>query len=273
MIIFWFSLITIGVIVISTAIALVVSKDYLFNLANEFRAVGKYKDITDTTGKTRCVTIDYEGDFHADLVPAIVNNGRYYICNKATNEFELTDGDGYADWFKGQDNIMGGNLIPAVRLLKFLRDYKDEFDTKSIILTTIAGMQASNVDAISASYKDIPTALTTLLKRINQFLSQFKAPPSIFNPAMPGENFDRHWKKEKKGFAAFQGAIQKYSAIAEQAIEIIDTDEQLKKWQELFGDKFEINGNTGSKESSNPYAGSGVGAIVKPQQPWLVSNV
>jgi len=43
----------------------------LTNLADGFRDSDRYKDITDTNGKTRCVTIDYEGDFHVDLVPIV----------------------------------------------------------------------------------------------------------------------------------------------------------------------------------------------------------
>src|SRR5438874_710633 len=46
-------------------------KDYLEKLAAEFKQTERYKDKVDTRGKTRCVTIDYESDFHIDIVPAV----------------------------------------------------------------------------------------------------------------------------------------------------------------------------------------------------------
>ena len=52
--------------------------------------------------RTRCVYIDYAGDFHLDIVPCIEVNGRHFICNNKTNEFEETDGTGYRDWFNAK---------------------------------------------------------------------------------------------------------------------------------------------------------------------------
>ena len=43
--------------------------------------------------KTRCVTLDYAGDFHLDVVPCIAINGEQFVCNRKTDEFEVTDGD------------------------------------------------------------------------------------------------------------------------------------------------------------------------------------
>ena len=55
--------------------------DYLTNLADIFKDSKRYKNITDTYGKTRCVTIDYEGEFHVDLVPAIEKTNEWFIFN------------------------------------------------------------------------------------------------------------------------------------------------------------------------------------------------
>ena len=42
--------------------------------------------------KTRCVYIDYAGDFHLDLVPCITLDEECYICNNKENRFEDADG-------------------------------------------------------------------------------------------------------------------------------------------------------------------------------------
>ena len=103
-------------------------KDYLNNLHNEFKKSKRYCELVDRRGKSRCVTIDYESDFHIDIVPAIEINGVFKIMNKNSNEFEDTDGDGYAEWFEDKNLIASGQyLTKVVRLIKYLRDSKKTF--------------------------------------------------------------------------------------------------------------------------------------------------
>ncbi len=103
------------------------AEDYLQRLAAEFQKTDRYKEKVDTRGKTRCVTIDYESDFHIDIVPCIERDGGLVIMNKKTKEYEKTDGDGYAQWFEGQNKITKKNyLIKVVRLIKYVRDYHKE---------------------------------------------------------------------------------------------------------------------------------------------------
>ncbi len=240
--------------------------DYHAKLAAAFKESGRYEDLTDTNGKTRCVTIDYEGDFHVDLVPAVERDGKYYVCNKTTDEFEETDGDGYSQWFEQQDANAGGHLVPVVRLLKYLRDSKGNFDTKSIILTTIAGMQVNPGD----SFASTPEALSAILGRMNDYLSRFESAPSILNPAMPGETFDRHWKNDGKGFNDLKAAVGAYADMSSDAISTTDTDEAIERWQELFGDKF------AASEEKVMSTAIGVAAptiISNPAKPWASSEL
>ena len=61
--------------------------------------------------KTRCVFLDYAGDFHLDLIPCLVDgDGSQYICNLKLNRFERTDGTGYRDWFNDRNQLTHGNL-------------------------------------------------------------------------------------------------------------------------------------------------------------------
>jgi hypothetical protein len=206
-------------------------KDYLANLAAEFRESGRYEDITDTNGKTRCVTINYEGDFHVDLVPVVVTAAGLFVCNKQTDKFEPTDGEGYAKWFEGQNAIANGHLVHVVRLLKYLRDYNEDFGTKSIILTTIAGL----VVRPGGGYGTLPQAFATITTDMASILAKFEEPPSIPNPAMPGENFNRHWKADKPGFKLLKAALDKYSAIARSAVV---SPTPVSEWKKLFGNSF-----------------------------------
>lgn len=229
--------------------------DYLSHLANGFRDDGRYKDITDTHGKTRCVTIDYEGDFHVDLVPALFSGDRYQICNKKTNEFETSDGDGYAQWFDKQNAVANGHLVDVIKMVKHLRDSKGEFDTKSIILTTLLAMQVNEVHAAAGMYSDLYTTLNSILGSMDQYLQQFNEPPTVPNPAMPEEEtFDRHWKDEKDGFVRLQNAISKYSTAVENAFASNDEAVIRKNLESVFDHNFFIdtNGVTGTPVGYHP---------------------
>ena len=241
--------------------------DYHSNLAELFKDSDRYKDITDTRGKTRCVTIDYKSDFHVDLVPAIERDGQMYIFNKSTDQEECTDGDGYAQWFEQQDAYAGGYLVPVVRLIKYLRDSREDFDTRSVILTTIVGMQVQSDD----SFESISDAFVTITERVDEFLSEHDEAPVVENPAMTDETFDRNWQDDDdKSFKALKKAVGSYTKIASSA-------ESVEDWQELFGEKFkEAEEDKDSKNSgvSAATAASGfvVGGSHTPTGQWSSDN-
>ena len=109
-------------------------KDYIHAI---YRALKQNQNYADKLRlKTRCVTIDYGGDFHLDVVPRVTSGGRHYVCNRIENRPEPTDGTGYRDWFNDKNRITGGNLNRVVRILKYLRDHKNNHIAKSVLLTT-----------------------------------------------------------------------------------------------------------------------------------------
>ena len=112
-------------------------KDYINDVYDCLKQNGNYEDKVHR--RTRCVYIDYAGDFHLDLVPCITDEEQHYICNNKDNCFEDTDGTGYRDWFNKKTRITNGDLKRVTRLLKFLRDHKGNFSVKSILLTTLIG--------------------------------------------------------------------------------------------------------------------------------------
>ena len=121
-------------------------KDYIKEV---YRTLASNKTYTDKLRlKTRCVTVDYAGDFHLDVVPRVTINGKHYVCNRTDNKFEETDGNGYREWFNEKNRITKGNLKRVVRLLKHLRDHKNIFSAKSILLTTLAGNTIRPEDGI-----------------------------------------------------------------------------------------------------------------------------
>lgn len=210
-------------------------KDYLKNIADEFTDTDRYKDKVDTKNKSRCVTIDYESDFHIDVIPTIKTDQGSLIMNKNTNEFEVTDGDGYVQWFENQTVITNGYLVETVRLIKYIRDTQEEFEAKSILLTTLLGNQVYTTDAFEI-FTDLPTTLKILVDRLDQFLQTNPNMPTVTNPTLPEEEFNRHWDQKK--YSTFRDAIHDLLNKINTAYTDSNKEESIKKWQIIFGDNF-----------------------------------
>ncbi|HZL04375.1 MAG TPA: nucleotidyltransferase, partial [Coriobacteriia bacterium] len=138
--------------------------------------------------KNRCVRVRYAGDCHVDVVPCIETGGQTQIVNYAEQKFELTNPDGFTAWMKARDDTARGNLRKVIRLLKYLRDFKNTFDVPSVILTTLAGERVTVMDA-PARYADVPTALKTLLEDLDTHLRANPTMPDIEDPSCPGTSF------------------------------------------------------------------------------------
>lgn len=203
--------------------------------------------------RTRCLYIDYAGDFHLDLVPCTTRwncetqQEERVICNNEENSFEVTDGTGYRDWFNEKTKITDGNLKRVTRLLKFLRDHKGNFSVKSILLTTLIGSHVCASDEGSEDFKDVPTSLKTVSNRINDFLQANDLMPEICNPVLEDEIFTRHWDDEK--YRHFRKMFSVYTAKINEAFNATEHNDSVRKWRKLFGDKFgklkDENGNKG----------------------------
>lgn len=240
-------------------------KEYLSKLHGEFKKTDRYKDIVDRRGKSRCVTLDYESDFHIDIVPCILENGMHKIMNKNENQFEDTDADGYAQWFSRKNVITEKNyLVKAVRLVKYLRDIKQTFTAKSVILTTLLGNQVYDSDERDTYYPDLPTALKTLLNRLDTYLQVNPSMPNIVNPSLSTESFNRHWDQDK--YSNFREKIHDYRVKVDEAYDSGDGEDSLKKWRNVFGDDFPAPTATGDDGSRKALAAPPV-IIKNPARP------
>lgn len=212
---------------------------------NELRAVfmgsDTYKD--NVSRRTRCVELNYAGDFHLDVVPVIqeigANGRRFFVSNRSEDVFEETAPEDYTAWLVGRNGITGANQLRKVsRLLKYLRDVKGTFSAKSILMTTLTGMQVSDADQLYREtwFLDLPTSLKTIMNRLDDFLQARAAMPVIGNPVLPGEDFNRHWDQDK--YENFRNRIHQYRQWIDDAYAEPDNDESIAKWRKVFGDEF-----------------------------------
>lgn len=210
--------------------------DYIEELYRTFRASSRYRNMV--SRHARCVKVDYANEFHIDVVPYVERHGEHYICNRDNDEFELTNPEGFNAWLDQQDQTTGGKLIKVIRLLKYLRDYKNTFSVKSVILNILVGGRVNSALLLGDPdhYKDLPTAFKNLLADLSAYLQANPTMPMLTDPSCPSENFNHRCDEQQ--YKNLRKWIEYYSDKATAAFDETDRETSLKLWREIFGDDF-----------------------------------
>jgi len=215
-------------------------KEYIENLYSAFRDSETYKPKAQK--KTRCVRIDYAGDFHVDVVPYLERSGNHYITNRLEPEdegrFELSDPEAFSAWIDERQRQTNNHFIKVVRLMKYLRDYKNTFTCKSIILTTLLGDVVAGIEGTMnpSLYADVPSTLNTLMTELAKSLPD--SMPAIMDPAQTGENFSDRYQ-DNWNYVNFRSKIVFYADKIRQAYEEdTDREKSISLWQDVFGSGF-----------------------------------
>ncbi|MFL5653337.1 MAG: SMODS domain-containing nucleotidyltransferase [Ktedonobacteraceae bacterium] len=231
-------------------------KDYLEELWSAFHNHDVYKPLAQR--KTRCVRINYAGDFHIDVVPYLERAGSHYVTNRCEPEgvgrFELSDPEAFTAWIDERQRLTNGHFIKTIRLVKYLRDFKNTFDCKSIILMTLLGNQVDPVEAglSPALYANVPSTLVILLGKLASALPATM--PAILDPAGTGDTFSERYK-ESWNYTNFRTHIINYANRMRAAYEEENRDVSIAKWQDVFGDEFKP-GALARKALSEPFVAS-----------------
>lgn len=211
-------------------------KDYVQKLYEAFGRSSHYK--TMRSRKKRCVTINYTGDFHIDVVPFVSIGGATYVTNKVSDQLEVAAPDDFSEWFEAKNRVTNGNLVKVVRLLKYLRDHKTRYTVPSITLTAALAHHVSEATRIVTpdAYKNVANTLRTLSDALASQLAAYPlTPPHITDPGT-GQNLADRWRNEN-----YQTFRNRFTAYAGKIGEACDEDKYqnaLKIWRELFGQEF-----------------------------------
>jgi hypothetical protein len=236
-------------------------KDYIEYVFQAFKASGTYKDMVQR--HKRCVRIVYAGEFHIDVVPYLERAGQHYITYRLeppeTGTFELSYPEGFTEWMDERERASNGTFVKVVRLLKYLRDYKNTFTCVSVILTTLFGEQLDPIEAIEKPelYQDVPTTLVTLMRKLAGSLPATM--PAVIDPGGTGDNFtDRY--KDDWNYENFVTMVRAYADKMEAALKSDDPADSIDKWREIFGDSFKSGATKAlavvpTFRSSVPWAG------------------
>jgi hypothetical protein len=209
-------------------------RDYITAVRDAFKRSTTYRPLV--RKKNRCVRIGYTNDCHIDVVPYIkLPGGRQVIVNWAEEEFEETNPDGFTAWMKERDDLALKNLRKVLRLLKYLRDYKQTFTIPSVILTLLVAERVTSWDA-HQRYKDVPTALKNMLNDLDQWLDMYPLMPWLEDPSCRGTYFNHRWNEDQ--YKNFKNMVKKCAVWVNEAYDEPDKATSLTAWQKVFGDGF-----------------------------------
>jgi hypothetical protein len=213
--------------------------DFIQETYSTFRSSSKYRSMVHR--KTRCIRVQYAGDFHIDVVPYVERGGRHFVTNRSeppgVGRFELSYPEGVTSWIDERQRLTNGTFIKVIRLVKYLRDFKNTFDCKSIILTTLLGERVSTGRTMvdPTCYADTPSTLISVMTDLADNLPA--SMPAVMDPGGSGDNFtDRYgdsWNYEN-----FRSRIKSYAELMQGAYEEQDREASIAAWRRVFGDGF-----------------------------------
>lgn len=214
------------------------AKDYINSLKRVFSASSTYKD--KVSSFSHCVTITYAGERKIDIAPLVIDRAggtTSEVCNRTTNAFEETAPAAYTQWFNERNGYSGGNSFRKVtRLLKYLRGIKKTFSCPSVLLTTLLGERITWLDKDLTRFEDVPSALQTIMGRLDDHLQANATCPVVANPSRPAEDFGK--LLSETAYTNFRSFVNKYRGWIDEAIDEEDFEKSIAAWQRVFGDEF-----------------------------------
>ncbi len=254
-------------------------KRYLQRLAAEG------SEVPELVPGRRCWTLDYKGQFHMDVLPALPDDkAAEYNLRDLDDALIITDTElpkwqhsnpkGYANWFNDQQKTLllerremmakavevhveeiplervPTPLRRAIQILKRHRDvhYQGNRDDKPIsIITTTLAANAYNGET------DILEALIALTAKLRDGIKTRNGEYWVPNPINPKENFADKWKKESQRAKRFFEWLQQVetdfsSAIKETGLQKISDSLSLALGAEIARHAFEKYGNVMDKQ-------------------------
>jgi hypothetical protein len=180
--------------------------------------------------KTRCIRLNYSGDFHMDILPGCqqnkANDNIIMIPDRELKEWLSSNPRGYGDWFIQKANTVQQTLLekayaaenlptdeyaskkPLQRAVQIIKRFRDlhfekakEYSTPSIVLTTIAGEYYKGEDSIFST-------IDSIVSQLNQKIGLSpKTRIKVTNPVNPNEDFTDKWENEPGYYIAFSKFI------------------------------------------------------------------
>lgn len=200
----------------------------LDDIENWLKANGTYKDKVERMN--RCIRVNYEHQFHLDILPACPDGGSGYCCvvvpDCKADDWKPSNPKGYAEWFDktaktSEFEIYLKSIAPvphqeplelkpplkrAVQLIKRYRDIKLGYDSKaaiSIVLTTLSAENYFGQESVNDTLLGILEGIVAKLPSDGSILK-------VENPMNKDEKFSERWDADPKLYTEFKGWITEF---------------------------------------------------------------
>ena len=239
------------------------SPQFIYNeLKRVLQNSDRYKDKVQL--KNRCITLNYSGDFHMDILPGCqetnVDNDKLVVPDRELGDWTFSNPRGYGKWFIDKSNILKVSLLekayamenlpadefskkkPLQRAVQLIKMYRDEYfksnpkmATSSIILTTIAGEFYDGEESIFDTIENIIYKIKQNFNILGLVGNRLK----ILNPVNSQEDFSDKWDDDKEPelyehFKKFIIHLDKQWQILKEENGVIEEANTIKG---LFGEK------------------------------------
>jgi Second Messenger Oligonucleotide or Dinucleotide Synthetase domain len=192
------------------------------------KANGLYKDKVERMN--RCVRLNYEHQFHLDILPACPDGASGYCCvvvpDRKVDGWKPSNPKGYAEWFERmakstefeayfkaiepmphQEPLeLKPPLKRAVQLIKRYRDIELGFDSKAAISIVLTTLSAENY----FGQESVNEALLGILEGIVAKLPSDSSILVVKNPMNEDEKFSERWEADPKLYTEFKDWITEF---------------------------------------------------------------
>jgi hypothetical protein len=228
------------------------NQSFVYNLVGErLKENGIY--LQKLEPQNRCWRLNYAGDFHLDILPAIPdnssNNSSIFVPDKELEYWQPSNPEGYAEWFYSCMAIRVKELkeaeiedIPefkiktplqkSIQLLKRHRDivFKNDLKDKpiSIILTTLAAKAYQN----EANLFD---ALINIIRFMPYKFDEIDGEIAVLNPTNEEENFADKWKKHPQRKVKFLQWLSTLKTSLDKMFNLKESSHVYESLMPMFG--------------------------------------
>jgi hypothetical protein len=227
----------------------------LTDIAGWLRSNGLYKDKVDLMN--RCVRVNYEHQFHLDILPACPDPASGYGCvvvpDRKLEDWTHSNPKGYAIWFEQMARTtefearfkaihpvpqqepleLKPPLARVVQLMKRYRDMQLGYDSKaaiSIVLTTLSAENYERQESVSESLTVILNGIVARLPRDGSVLK-------VFNPTNRKELLSERWEAEPSLYEEFVQWITEFRNDWKSVIQAAGLKSRTPNLGRLFGDE------------------------------------
>lgn len=212
----------------------VAPKEALSWLGSRLGMMSAYRNRVRANG--RCVTIEYKGDFHMDVVPAHAPRGcedMISVPDKDVSRWIDSNPKGFLTWSRGCNRETSGQFARIVKYLKWWRNarFSEAVRPKSIVLQVIAG---------GALPRTMPSDGHALAASLSTLEQQTRGGGTIVvpNPSLAGENLAQKW--EASHVRIFHTEVSRAAAAARLAAQSSSASTSKLLWRQLLGDRFPV---------------------------------